>query len=135
MSLGKPEDNADCKKFLDTIVPAAFQKVNKLYKFTLIIYDKIFQLQTTKSVFSWPREIQCGIFEMIELFIDLVGIRLRYAPVPVQLLNTLALVRIRINFKKVSIISFHLFIRHLIQQQHLRKNIRMNHYQHNVYIN
>lgn len=72
---------------------------------------------------------------MIELFIDLVGIRLRYPPVPVQLLNTLALVRIRINFKKVSIISFHLFIRHLIQQQHLRKNIRMNHYQHNVYIN
>ncbi|CAM2715589.1 unnamed protein product [Rotaria socialis] len=71
---GKPEDNPDCKKFIEDIVPEAFYK-----------------LQTTKSVFSWPREIQFGIFEMTELFIDLMGIRLRYPPVPIKLLNTLAL--------------------------------------------
>ncbi|CAF1311770.1 unnamed protein product [Rotaria sordida] len=70
----KLEDNADCKRFVENIVPEAFCK-----------------LQTTKSVFSWPREVQCGIFEMLELFIDLIGIRLRYPPVPIKLLNTLAL--------------------------------------------
>ncbi|CAF0746169.1 unnamed protein product [Rotaria sp. Silwood1] len=71
---GKIEENADCKRFVENIVPDAFYK-----------------LQTTKSVFSWPREVQCGIFEMLELFIDLIGTRLLYPPVPIELLNTLAL--------------------------------------------
>ncbi|CAF4794003.1 unnamed protein product, partial [Rotaria sp. Silwood2] len=48
-------------------------------------------LQTTQSVFSWPREVQYGTFDMIELLIDLVGTRLRYPPVPITLLNTLAI--------------------------------------------
>lgn len=49
---------------------------------------------TTQSVFSWPREIQCGIFDMVELLIDLVGTRIRHPPVPVALLNALAIVRL-----------------------------------------
>ncbi|CAF1334234.1 unnamed protein product [Rotaria sp. Silwood1] len=71
---GKLDTNAECKQFIETIVPEAFQK-----------------LQTSQSVFSWPREIQYGTFDMIELLIDLVGTRLRHPPVPTTLLNTLAI--------------------------------------------
>ncbi|UJR14109.1 hypothetical protein I4U23_001105 [Adineta vaga] len=71
---GKLDSNADCKQFTEAIVPEAFRK-----------------LHTTQSVFSWPHEIQMGIFNMTELLVDLVGIRLRYAPVPITLLNTLAI--------------------------------------------
>jgi hypothetical protein len=72
---GKIDTNMECKEFVETIVPEAFRK-----------------LITTQSVYSWPREIQCGIFDMIELLVDLLGNRLRSSPVPVGLLNTLALV-------------------------------------------
>ncbi|CAM4859019.1 unnamed protein product [Rotaria socialis] len=71
---GKLDVNTECKEFIETIVPEAFRK-----------------LLTTDSVFSWPREIQYGIFDMIELLVDIVGTRLRYPPVPVTLLNTLAI--------------------------------------------
>ncbi|UJR33059.1 hypothetical protein I4U23_020518 [Adineta vaga] len=71
---GKLENDVDCKRFIEDIIPEAFRK-----------------LQNTESVTSWPREIQCGIFEMIELLIDLVGIRICYPPVPIALLNTLAM--------------------------------------------
>ncbi|CAF2555925.1 unnamed protein product [Rotaria sp. Silwood2] len=71
---GKLDTNVECKQFIETIVPEAFRK-----------------LQTTQSVFSWPREVQYGTFDMIELLIDLVGTRLRYPPVPITLLNTLAI--------------------------------------------
>ncbi|CAF1161817.1 unnamed protein product [Adineta ricciae] len=71
---GTLDTNADCKQFIETIVPEAFRK-----------------LQTTQSVFSWPRDVQVGIFDMIELLVDLVATRIRYAPVPITLLNVLAL--------------------------------------------
>ncbi|CAF1262893.1 unnamed protein product [Rotaria sordida] len=71
---GKLDKNVECKQFIETIVPDTFRK-----------------LQTSQSVFSWPREIQYGTFDMIELLVDLVGTRLRYPPAPITLLNTLAI--------------------------------------------
>ncbi|CAF0766785.1 unnamed protein product [Adineta steineri] len=71
---GKLDTNPDCKQFIETIIPEALRK-----------------LQNTESVFSWPREIQCGIFEIIELFVDLVGTRICYPPIPITLLKTLAM--------------------------------------------
>ncbi|CAF1331847.1 unnamed protein product [Adineta steineri] len=71
---GQLDSNVECKEFIEKIVPEAFRK-----------------LQTTQSVYSWPREIQHGIFDMIELLVDLVGTRIRHAPVPTTLLNILAL--------------------------------------------
>ncbi|CAF1028510.1 unnamed protein product, partial [Didymodactylos carnosus] len=66
--------NEDCKSFIDIIVPDAFRK-----------------LQNTPSVNGWPDDIQFGIFEILELFIDLVCTQLRCPLVPVGLLNILAL--------------------------------------------
>jgi hypothetical protein len=36
-------------------------------------------------------EVQLGVFDMVELLIDLIAARLSYFPVPVQLLETLAI--------------------------------------------
>jgi ubiquitin carboxyl-terminal hydrolase 9/24 len=46
---------------------------------------------TSGAVLRWGREIQEGIYDMLQLFVDLVSTRLRYEPVPVELLNVLAL--------------------------------------------
>lgn len=40
---------------------------------------------------NWALEIQQGVFDMVELLIDLIAARLTYAPVPVKLLETLAI--------------------------------------------
>jgi hypothetical protein len=72
---GKLDKNTECMDFIVTIVPEAFRK-----------------LLTTQSVYAWPREIQSGVFDMIELLVDLVGTRLHYTPVPITLLDTLAIV-------------------------------------------
>lgn len=40
---------------------------------------------------NWGVEVQIGVFDMVELLIDLIAARLSYAPVPVQLLETLAI--------------------------------------------
>lgn len=69
---------------------------------------------------------------MIELLVDLVGTRLRYPPVPVTLLNTLAIV----SFHRFCCIRlFSLSFRRLIQIQLFHKNIKMNNYHHVVVIN
>lgn len=47
---------------------------------------------------------------MVELLIDLIGTRLRYPPVPVALLNTLAIVRILlISFPEIVFVSLKVF--------------------------
>ena len=40
----------------------------------------------------WGSDIQEGVFDMMELMVDFVGARMAYEPVPVDLLDTLALV-------------------------------------------
>jgi hypothetical protein len=40
---------------------------------------------------NWGVEIQSGVFEMVELLIDLIAARLSYPPVPVKLLETLVI--------------------------------------------
>ena len=41
----------------------------------------------------WPREIHCGIFEMLEYLVDLVAVRIRRSPVPMTLLDVLGMVK------------------------------------------
>ena len=73
------EEDADCQKFLNCVMPEAFKK-----------------LLTSNATAKWHTEIQEGIFNMVELFIDLI---LTYLPqssdagsgIPVSMLNTLAL--------------------------------------------
>jgi hypothetical protein len=40
---------------------------------------------------NWGLEVQSGVFDMVELLVDLIAARLSYSPVPVQLLETLAI--------------------------------------------
>lgn len=40
---------------------------------------------------NWVVDVQLGVFDMVELLIDLMAARLTYSPVPVQLLETLAI--------------------------------------------
>ena len=68
------ENDGDCRKFLDSVMPEAFKK-----------------LLTSNATSKWHSEIQEGIYNMLELFLDLIIVRLPNAPVPVTMLNTLAL--------------------------------------------
>ena len=40
---------------------------------------------------NWGVDVQLGVFDMVELLIDLIAARLSYSPVPVKLLETLAI--------------------------------------------
>lgn len=51
------------------------------------------QLLMSAAVHRWGIDIQEGIFDMLQLLIDLIATRLRYEPVPVDLLHVLAMVR------------------------------------------
>jgi ubiquitin carboxyl-terminal hydrolase 9/24 len=65
--------DSECRKFIDRVMPEAFRK-----------------LLTSNATFRWHTEIQEGIYNMLELFIDLILARLPHAPVPVSMLGTLA---------------------------------------------
>ena len=52
----------------------------------------LLQLLTSAAVHRWGIDIQEGIFDMLQLLIDLIATRLRYEPVPVDLLHVLAMV-------------------------------------------
>jgi len=54
----------------------------------------ITQLLTSAAVHRWGIDIQEGIFDMLQLLIDLIATRLRYEPVPVDLLHVLSVVHI-----------------------------------------
>jgi hypothetical protein len=53
------------------------------------------KLLTSSATHRWQAEIQEGIYNMLELYIDLVITRLQHDPVPISLLNILATVRFR----------------------------------------
>lgn len=50
------------------------------------------QLQCTHHVNNWGVDIQQGVYEMLELFIDFVAACLSSLPTPVKLLETLAII-------------------------------------------
>ena len=72
---GQLEEDPSCQKFLERIAPEAFRK-----------------LLTSNATQRWALDIQEGIYEMVDLFIDLIVARLDTEPVPVGLLNILAMV-------------------------------------------
>ncbi len=49
------------------------------------------KLLTSNATSKWHTEIQEGIYNMLEFFIDLILVRLASSPVPLTMLNTLAL--------------------------------------------
>ena len=53
------------------------------------------QLLTSGAVHRWGREIQDGIYDMLQLLIDLVATRVQHLPVPIDLLEILALVSLK----------------------------------------
>jgi len=55
------------------------------------------QLLTSAAVHRWGIDIQEGIFDMLQLLIDLIATRLHYEPVPVDLLHVLAMVYSRLK--------------------------------------
>ncbi|CAF2060526.1 unnamed protein product, partial [Rotaria magnacalcarata] len=71
---GIADQDEHCKKFMEILIPAAFQK-----------------LQCSDLVNSWPAMVQLGVFDMMQLLVDLIAARLAYSPVPTQLLETLAI--------------------------------------------
>jgi ubiquitin carboxyl-terminal hydrolase 9/24 len=58
------------QRFLNKCMPEAFRK-----------------LLNSGAVQRWNSEIQKGIYNMLELFIDLLVVRMKHKPVPVQMLN------------------------------------------------
>ncbi|UJR33560.1 hypothetical protein I4U23_020999 [Adineta vaga] len=72
---GKADEDKNCVRFMEDLIPEAFRK-----------------LQCTHHVNNWAVEIQLGVFEMVELLVDLIAARLSYSPVPVKLLETLAII-------------------------------------------
>ena len=64
----------DCRKFLDSVMPEAFKK-----------------LVSSNATAKWSREIQEGIYQMLELFVDLIIVLLPQEKVPLKALETLAL--------------------------------------------
>ena len=50
------------------------------------------QLMTSGPVRRWGPEIQEGIYDMLQLFVELTAVRLRYEPVHCGLLHILAMV-------------------------------------------
>lgn len=74
-SLQKAESDKDCARFMDRVLIESFKK-----------------LLTSNAVKKWTFDIHEGVFNMIQLFVDLVAERLKYAPIPMKLLEILCLV-------------------------------------------
>jgi len=66
-----------------------YKKKSDFYFFFNFIF--LFKLQCSHHVNNWGVEVQLGVFDMVELLIDLIAARLSYFPVPVQLLETLTI--------------------------------------------
>ncbi len=73
---GQLDSDESCTKFLERVMPEAFRK-----------------LLTSSATTRWNLEIHEGIYDMLNLFVDLVVARLKTPPVPVGMLNILAMVR------------------------------------------
>ncbi|XP_041474973.1 ubiquitin carboxyl-terminal hydrolase 24-like isoform X2 [Lytechinus variegatus] len=73
-SEGRMESDENCMRFVNRCMPEAFRK-----------------LLTSKAVHRWGAEIHEGIYNMLQLLIELVAVRLKHKPVPLELLEVLAM--------------------------------------------
>ncbi|XP_071490931.1 ubiquitin carboxyl-terminal hydrolase 24-like [Diadema antillarum] len=71
---GQMEADENCMRFVTRCMPEAFRK-----------------LMMSKAVHRWGAEIHEGIYNMLQLLMELVAIRLRYKPVPNDLLDVLSM--------------------------------------------
>ncbi|XP_022101626.1 ubiquitin carboxyl-terminal hydrolase 24-like isoform X2 [Acanthaster planci] len=69
------ESDENCKRFVSRCMPEAIKK-----------------LMVSNAVHRWGAEIQEGIYNMLQLTVDLVAARLKHKPVPVDLLGVLTMV-------------------------------------------
>jgi ubiquitin carboxyl-terminal hydrolase 9/24 len=69
------ETNANCMRFLERVMPEVYRK-----------------LLSSSPVNRWNSEIQCGVYNMTRLAIELIALRLNKTGVPDVLLNTLHLI-------------------------------------------
>lgn len=76
---------------MDELVPEAFLKVKRKKNKRFLFSHRNFQLQNSNYVNNWAVEIQNGVFDMVNLLVDLIAARLSYSPIPVRLLETLAI--------------------------------------------
>ena len=72
---GLLEQDENCKKFIERVMPEAFKK-----------------LLTSTATQRWTSEVQEGILLMCELYIDLLVTRMKYDPIPCHLMSTLSLI-------------------------------------------
>ena len=73
------EQDNHCIRFLDGCLPEVFGK-----------------LLNSREVPSWSEDVQEGVYNMLELFIDFIIARLKYEPTPSKLLfHVLAVVSIK----------------------------------------
>lgn len=71
------ESDENCVSFVQRCLPEAIRK-----------------LMTSNAVHRWGLEIHEGIYNMLQMVVDLVAARLKYKPIPIELLELLALVSI-----------------------------------------
>lgn len=69
---GLSEADENCRRFMDRALPECFKK-----------------LLTTQAVHRWGPEIHDGIYDMLQLVLELIVARLKYKPVPFGLLDML----------------------------------------------
>lgn len=69
----KTESDENCVKFMNNVLP---ESVNKLL--------------CSQAVKKWTAETLEGVFNMLQLFVDVMANRLKYFPTPVKLLDLLA---------------------------------------------
>ncbi|XP_057299797.1 ubiquitin carboxyl-terminal hydrolase 24-like isoform X2 [Hydractinia symbiolongicarpus] len=71
--LEKAEKNEHCARFMDRVLPECFHK-----------------LLCSAAVKKWTPDVHEGVFNMIQLFVDLVAMRLKYSPIPLKMLTSLS---------------------------------------------
>ncbi|XP_038074652.1 ubiquitin carboxyl-terminal hydrolase 24-like isoform X2 [Patiria miniata] len=69
------DSDENCKRFVSRCMPEAIKK-----------------LMVSNAVHRWGAEIQEGIYNMLQLTVDLIAARLKHKPVPVDLLGVLSMV-------------------------------------------
>lgn len=71
--LEKADKNEHCARFMDRVLPECFHK-----------------LLCSAAVKKWTPDVHEGVFNMIQLFVDLVAMRLKYSPIPLKMLTSLS---------------------------------------------
>ncbi len=76
------DTDENCRRFVSRCMPEAIRK-----------------LMVSNAVHRWGAEIQEGIYNMLQLTVDLIAARLKHKPVPVELLGVLTMVRNLTNYR------------------------------------